>query len=77
MRIFLTKLCIALISFLLCLIAAEYTFRAILFSDIEAFDNLRKAEYYSDHPKYNGEDFFNDDYWKLRHLFNSFYDFEV
>ena len=66
----LLNLLLIVLSTALTLILCEVCFRNLLFSESELLVGHREPALYSNHIKNPHEDFYNDNYWKLRHLFD-------
>jgi len=56
-------------SIFIALLLGEFALRKMLFSDTDAFASLKEPSAYAIYPEDKDEDFYNDDYWKLVHLF--------
>lgn len=57
-----------LISISVALIVSELALRHMLFSESNVFDSLRNPSAYAIYPRDKNENFHNEDYWKLHHL---------
>ena len=66
---------IMLFTVLITFFIAEYALRWALFKSGDSFWNLKKPFLYSDHIKHKHEEFFNDDYWKIKNMMK--HDFQV
>jgi hypothetical protein len=60
---------LVVVAIVIALVLSELALRYMLFSGSDAFQSLREPSAYTIFPRDNNEDFFNDDYWKLVHLF--------
>lgn len=60
---------LVLVSLLCALVTAEFALRGMLFSDVPLFAGLRDASLFSHRVPDRDGDFYGEDYWKLRWIF--------
>ncbi len=61
---------LVLISLTIALVFAEIALRSMLFSDNNNFKKLKDPSAYARYPLDKDEDFYNNNYWKLKHIFS-------